>query len=289
MKSMTGFGRAEGKISLGKVTAEARTENHRFLDINFQLPDIFLPIEQELTDIIKRYIRRGKVRILISHEPLKNRLPTINIELAKKSLETVKRLKKELKINEEIKLEHILMIKEFFSSETKPNLKKDDYTKLKEVLRSAILRLDKTRSAEGRKLQKDLKQRIANIGRIVTSIERERKNFTKETMERLRDRIRKLLENIQVDETRLYQEIAFLADRTDITEEITRLRAHISRFRELLTRTGPVGKELDFLIQEMHREAVTISAKSKKATISHLVIKLKSEMEKLREQVQNIE
>ncbi len=289
MKSMTGFGRAEGKISLGKVTAEANTENHRFLDINLQLPDIFLPIEQELTDIVKRYIRRGKVRILISHESLKNRLPTINIELAKKSLETVKRLKKELKINEEIKLEHILMIKEFFSSETKPNLKKDDYTKLKEVLRSAILRLDKTRSTEGRKLQKDLKQRIANIGKIVTSIERERKNFTKETMERLRDRIRKLLENIQVDETRLYQEIAFLADRTDITEEITRLRAHISRVRELVTRTGPVGKELDFLIQEMHRETVTISAKSKKATISHLVIKLKSEMEKLREQVQNIE
>ena len=145
------------------------------------------------------------------------------------------------------------------------------------------------RKHEGKKLEKDLKLRTLIAERLTGKIEAKRENFTKELAEKLSGRIRELLNEIEIDETRLYQEVAILADRSDITEETVRLKAHINKFKETFNKEGSIGRELDFLLQEMNREAGTISAKSKDAEISHLIVELRSEIEKMREQAQNIE
>jgi uncharacterized protein (TIGR00255 family) len=289
MKSMTGFGKSEEETSLGKILVEARAENHRFLDIDFQFPEAISSIEPELTQIVKKSIIRGKVRITIAPEVTRSKPPVINIELAKESLKTLERLKRELGMKEQTSLEHLLMIKEFFSSETKPIAGKKDLAKIKRALMRAVERLDETRVAEGKKLEKDLKHRIERVEKLIGKVKVKRENSTREISEKLRERMNKLLEDTQIDETRLYQEIAFLIERSDITEEIVRLGAHIDKFKEILSKEGSIGRELDFLLQEMNREAGTISAKSKDAEISHVIIEFRSEIEKMREQVQNIE
>ncbi len=289
MKSMTGFGRGEAETDLGKIVVEARAENHRFLDINFQLSEGICAVEPALSQIAKKIILRGKVRITIAAEGLKNKPSTINIELAKESRKTLEKLKKELGIKERTKLEHILMIREFFSSEEKAQLGKEHHPKIEEATREAIKNLDNMRRSEGRKLEKDLKLRIQKAENLIERIESKREDFIKDFSAKLRERMKEILEDIQIDETRLYQEAAFLAERNDITEEIVRLKAHVSKFKDTMSKDGSIGRELDFLLQEMNRESGTISAKSKDAEVSHLILELRSEMERMREQVQNIE
>lgn len=289
MKSMTGFGRGGVETDFGKVSVEARSENHRFLDINFQLPEAISSFEPSLIEIVKEFMSRGKVRITIVAEGLKNKSPVINTKLAKEFRSTLERLKKELGIKEKIKIEHILMVKEFFSFEEKKALSKEHHDDIEKALREALKKLDEMRKHEGKKLEKDLKQRTLIAERLTGKIEAKRENFTKEIAEKLRGRIKELLNEIEIDETRLYQEVAILADRSDITEETVRLKAHINKFKETFNKDGSIGRELDFLLQEMNREAGTISAKSKDAEISHLIVELRSEIEKMREQAQNIE
>ncbi len=286
---MTGFGRGEAETDLGKIVVEARAENHRFLDINFQLSEGICAVEPALSQIAKKIILRGKVRITIAAEGLKNKPSTINIELAKESRKTLEKLKKELGIKERTKLEHILMIREFFSSEEKAQLGKEHHPKIEEATREAIKNLDNMRRSEGRKLEKDLKLRIQKAENLIERIESKREDFIKDFSAKLRERMKEILEDIQIDETRLYQEAAFLAERNDITEEIVRLKAHVSKFKDTMSKDGSIGRELDFLLQEMNRESGTISAKSKDAEVSHLILELRSEMERMREQVQNIE
>lgn len=289
MKSMTGFGRGEAETDLGKIVVEARAENHRFLDINFQLSEAIFTVEPALSQIAKKIILRGKVRITVTAEGLKNKPSTINIELAKESRKTLEKLKKELGIKERTKLEHILMIKEFFSSEEKTQLGKEHHPKIEEAMRKAIKNLDEMRKSEGRKLEKDLKLRIQKVENLIERIESKREDFIRDFSAKLRERMKEILEDIQIDETRLYQEAAFLAERSDITEEIVRLKAHVSKFKDTMSKDGSIGRELDFLLQEMNRESGTISAKSKDAEVSHFILELRSEMERIREQVQNIE
>ncbi|MGH7806929.1 MAG: YicC/YloC family endoribonuclease [Thermodesulfobacteriota bacterium] len=289
MKSMTGFGKSEEESSLGMIVVEARSENHRFLDINFQIPDAISPIEPGLNEIVKEALIRGKARILVVVEGLKNRQSTIDIELAKESRKTLEKLKRELGLKEPSKLEHFLMVKELFSSEVKPAVSPKDYSRVKRALVKAIEKLDETRISEGKKLEKDLRQRIEKVKRLIEQIMDKRKNATTEFSDKLKERMTKLLNDIQIDENRLHQEIAFLVDRSDFTEEVVRLKAHIGKFKETMNQGGSIGRELDFLLQEMNREASTTAAKSKDVQISHIIIQLRSEIEKMREQVQNIE
>jgi uncharacterized protein (TIGR00255 family) len=181
------------------------------------------------------------------------------------------------------------MIKELFSSEVRPTVSPKDHPKVKRALMKAIEKLDEARLSEGKKLEKDLKQRIGKVEKLIEHIRDKRKNSTKELSDKMKERITRLLNDIQIDENRLHQEIAFLVDRSDFTEEIVRLKAHIGKFKETINGKGSIGRELDFLLQEMNREAGTTAAKSKDAEISHVIIELRSEIEKMREQVQNIE
>jgi len=289
MKSMTGYGKSEAETKYGKLIVETRSENHRFLDIKFQLPESTLSIESQLSEAVKNLILRGKIRVTVSFEGTKNNSFVLNMDLANKSKNNIDKLKKELGIKEETRLEHFLMIKEIFSSEPKHALGKNETTDILRTVLHAIKKLDDARVSEGRKLQRDIKNRLQIIDKLTTRIKSKRKDFIKITSSKLKERIQKILEDTKIDEERLYQETAFLAERSDITEELVRLKAHIGKFREIALKKGSIGKELDFLLQEMNREAGTISAKSKDAEISHFIIDVRSEMEKIREQVQNIE
>ena len=289
MKSMTGYGKSEVETKYGKLVVETRSENHRFLDIKFQLPDSTLSIENQLSETVKNSILRGKIRVTVSLESPKNNSSSINLELAKKTKKNIDLLKKELGIKEETRLEHFLMIREIFAGDTKQSLSKEEIAVIDKTVSEAIKKLDQSRSSEGRKLGKDIRQRLKTIEKLTVTIKSKRKDFIKNTSLKLQERIEKLLEDTKIDEERLYQETAYLAERSDITEELVRLKAHISKFRETCGKNRSIGKELDFLLQEMNREAGTISAKSKDAEISHCIIDLRSEMEKIREQVQNIE
>ena len=289
MKSMTGYGKSEVETKYGKLVVETRSENHRFLDIKFQLPESTLSIENQLSEAVKNSILRGKIRVTVSLETPKNNSSSINLDLAKKTKTNIDKLKKELGIKEETRLEHFLMIREIFAADTKQTLSKNETTVIIKTVLEAIKKLDQSRASEGKKLEKDIKQRLKIIDKLTLTIKSKRKDFIKNTSIKLKERIEKLLEDTKIDEERLYQETAYLAERSDITEELVRLKAHISKFRETSNKKGSIGKELDFLLQEMNREAGTISAKSKDAEISHCIIDLRSEMEKIREQVQNIE
>jgi uncharacterized protein (TIGR00255 family) len=289
MKSMTGYGNSEIETNLGKIIVEAKSENYRFLDVNMQLPESVLSIEPDLIEIIRQYVSRGKVRIVFISEELKRKTPVMNIELAKGSFRMLEKLKKELLIKDKTRLEHVLLLKDFFSYESKPTLNKPYLNKIKAALRSAMRRLDEARVSEGKKIEKDIRSRILKLEKIVKQVNAKRSSFKKTFSENIRSRISKLLDDKQLDESRLNQEIALMAERTDITEEIIRLKAHISKLDETIKKSHSIGRECDFLLQEMNREAGTISAKSKDASISHLIIDFRSEIEKMREQVQNIE
>ena len=289
MKSMTGYGKSELDTKQWKLTVETRSENHRFLDMKFQLPEQMVSLENQLSEAVKNLILRGKLRVTLTLDSKNNNSFSLNLELAKKTKNNIDKLKKELGIKEETKLEHFLMIREIFSGEAKQALSKREAAEIAKTVLKAIKKLDDARISEGRKLERDIKQRLRTIEKLTHTIQSKRKDFIKNTSSKLKERIEKLLEDTKIDEERLYQETAFLAERSDITEEIVRLKAHISKFRETCLKKGSIGKELDFLLQEMNREAGTISAKSKDATISHCIIDLRSEMEKIREQVQNIE
>ncbi|MCA9810884.1 MAG: YicC family protein [Candidatus Dadabacteria bacterium] len=289
MKSMTGFGKSSAITGYGKVAVEARSENHRYLDVKLQLPDALSAIEPELSETVRKLLHRGKVRVTVSLEGMQNGAPSLNIELAKQFGKSFERLRKELGIKEDIRLDHFLALREIFAPQqrTKPDAK--DVKAIEGALVGAVKKLDAARVSEGKKLEKDLIRRIGKIERLTKTIGKKRKGFMKAASEKLKERISKALEDVQIDEGKLYQEAAFLTERSDITEELVRLNAHTAKFRQTIKDGGSIGRELDFLLQEMNREAGTISAKAKDAEVSHITIDLRSELEKIREQIQNIE
>ena len=289
MKSMTGYANCEKPISNGRISVEARSENHRFLDFKIQIPESLNLVEHELIEIVKKNISRGKLKIAFIIKSENADFPKFNEEASRKYIKTLKSFISDLKINDDINLNHLLMFKELFNNEQDKTLSKTTIKRVKEALITTLNRLDKSRSVEGKKLQKDLARRIKRCNSLINSVKRKRNNFSKQAFKKLKEKIETMLEDINIDKHRLYQEIAIQTEKSDITEELVRLDAHVGKFTQTLNRSGPVGKELDFLIQEMNREAGTISAKSKDAKISHHAIALRSELEKMKEQVQNIE
>ncbi|MCH8028807.1 MAG: YicC family protein [Candidatus Dadabacteria bacterium] len=289
MNSMTGFGRSEVETELGKIVVETKTENHRFLDIKIQLTDSLTPLETQISETIKNSVSRGKIRVAVAADWLKNKHPSINTELVNETLKLIDKLKKELRITDEVSLDHLLTVKELFYTETKITLSKAQQKLIRIAVERSLENLNKMRSSEGSKLRSDLMKRMQVLVKLIGKIKKKRRSFSNDTTLKIRERIAKLLEGVQLDEYRLLQEIAYLAEKSDITEELVRLEAHINKFNENFGKTVPVGREMDFLIQEMNREVSTLSAKSKDAEISHFVVELKSELERIKEQVQNIE
>lgn len=290
ISSMTGFGKAVSLINGFSYEIEVKSLNNRFLEISLKLPQTLLNKEYELKEIIRNKIKRGKiyVNMVIKRESDNGSDLIINQKKLDETMAVLQVIKKELKIKESIKLSHILQFRDLFSHEV-DDFSDTDFESLKKTFSEAIENFIKMRNAEGEQLEKDLQQRITNIETAVTEIESLYKNETNEYFEKLKERVKALITDISSYNDRLEFELALLADKSDIAEECVRLRSHLKFFKLALADGSDVGRKLNFLCQEMHREANTISAKAISTQISHISVGMKEEVERIREQIQNIE
>jgi len=289
--SMTGFGRGEASSGGLTVSIELRTVNNRFLDVAARLPRSLNLRENEIKELIRRRISRGKVNLVVSVEREENgTLPiTINAGAAKSYAKLLNQLRKAVKIKEPVKLEHLLQFSEIFEQRETENTDQKEWDVLQRALKAALDGLEKMRQDEGGELERDFRNRIAILEERLARIEELSKAQVPAERARLRERITQLLENEPVDEGRLEMELALMVDRLDVTEECVRFRSHNKFFLDALASPEAAGRKLNFLIQEMNREANTIGSKSSATEIAHIVVGMKEELEKIREQLQNIE
>ncbi len=289
---MTGYGRGEFKHKNTTVIAETRSVNSRFLELSIRLPKNQSHRENDVKNILRNKLDRGKISISISvegHEQGRTSL-AINAEAAHNYYKILTNLKKSLKMDEKITIDHLLKFSEIIQVEQDSLDDEIEWKLCEKAITLSLSNLIKMRKQEGQELKKDLTKRIKLIENKLEKIVQLSKKRIPVERERLRKRVNKLLENEnRIDEKRLEQEIIFIADKLDITEECVRLQSHTKFFLEAMEETEASGRKLNFLIQEINREANTIGTKSNDSTIAHLAIGIKEELEKIREQIQNIE
>ena len=288
--SMTGYGR--GVAGNEKVTfeTEIKSVNSRYLDVFFRLPSSLQSKEYELREQIKNKIKRGKITLLFQ---IKNNesgidIPPVDKEKLKAFLTFIKDIKKAAKITEKIKIEHLLSFKELFIPD-QYEFGEEEFDLVKESLDKALDELLNMKSKEGGELSKDLVKRINNIEEKIIAIENEFRNSVNEHFNSLKEKIKTLIENASEYGDRLELELALIAEKADITEECVRLKSHLKFFLESMKNEKEPGRKLNFICQEMNREANTISSKSISTDITHNSVLIKEEIERIREQIQNIE
>lgn len=289
---MTGFGRGEQANDGLKATVEIKSVNNRYSDITIRMPQSLRHIESDLQDLVRNHVDRGKLNISIKVE--RQDSAELDIAIDPKVVKSYRNLLQQLKestgIEDPIRLEHLLSFNELFVT------KEEDEQELEimgDVVRKATVKaldqLKQMREQEGSHLAEDLAMRLENMEVSLEKIERRSAERIPEARNRLHERIQNLVGEEKFDPERLELEIALLADKLDITEEIVRLKAHFKFFREAMKQEGTVGRKLNFLSQEMNREINTIGSKSNDSEIAHDVVELKEILEKIREQIQNIE
>ncbi len=290
MKSMTGFAESSVNTEIGKIMVNIRSENHRFLDVNASVPESLLQLETAIEDRMKNSIQRGKLRLRLSVQTNRKERQRLSEKVLRENHSSLKRINSALGLKTEIGVEHLLMMENSFESHVGPEVSRDTETKIRETVAKALVKFNRSREAEGQKLEKAILGRLEIIRKAVDGVKKKRKEFVKKSEKKTKEKIEKIFSSRHKNDPLISQEAAaIVTEKSEIDEEIVRLEAHISKFRKTARKKGPVGKELDFLIQEMNREAGTISAKCKDAGISHLTINIRLELEKIREQVQNIE
>ncbi|HEX7572668.1 MAG TPA: YicC/YloC family endoribonuclease [Bacteroidota bacterium] len=289
--SMTGFGRGEAHKGGITISVELRTVNSRFLEVATRLPRSLSLRENDVKELIRRRISRGKVNVIANVEKEGNGSAglELNSSAARAYYKLLVQLRKTLKLKETVKLEHMLQFSEIFEQKEIGGTDEKEWVVLQESLETALGALAEMRRAEGGELERDFRVRIALLDERLAQIERLSVEQVPAERVRLRERVAQLIEKTPVDEGRLELELALLADRLDVTEECVRFRSHNKFFLEALALPEPAGRKLNFLIQEMNREANTIGSKSSATEIAHLVVSMKEELEKIREQLQNIE
>ncbi len=289
--SMTGYGTATVVNGNASVTAELRSVNSRFYEFSARLPKHLQTRELELKDAVRARIKRGKVNLSISIDknlagdvPLK-----VDPDAARAYVALLRELQQATGIEEEIRLETIMKFSDVFKAEEQEDLSEEEWELVLQAVDQAAGNLYAMRSQEGGELAVDLRQRIIAMNEGMDSIEEFKAGRSELEFNRLKERLAGLLQDEKVDPDRLNMEIALLADKMDITEELVRFRSHTKFFLEALDADDSEGRKLSFLLQEMNREANTISSKSYDAGISHIVVSVKEELERIREQIQNIE
>jgi uncharacterized protein (TIGR00255 family) len=289
--SMTGYGKGvaeNGKIS---IEVEVKSVNSRYLDIFIKLPNSLMNKDYELREIIKSKIRRGKLTVVtqLRVNGIEEELPSLDKVKLKNQLAIIKEIKKSAKLKDKLKLEHLLFNKDIYTT-TDLSISETEFELLRKALDDSLKQLLKMKKAEGEELEKDLLERLNDIEKYLGEIEEEAKSRgIKEFQDKLRERVRMLLDGHQADNDLLELELAIMADKADITEECVRLRSHIKFFGESLKNDSEPGRKVNFICQELNREANTISSKSISTTITHKAVRIKEEIEKIREQIQNIE
>ncbi len=291
LRSMTGFGRAEIKNGQFEFSVEIRSLNNRYLDIGMKIPKSLNAYEYKLKELIKTSVKRGKVSISISFNDLKMSDSDfrLNEETVRYYLQLLKELKKVTQIDDEITLTHLLQFRELVEPEEITPEDGDIELSLIQVFKEALKNLNEMRQHEARNLGADIRDRLQIINEITKSITARAKDSPRHELNKLYNRLKEQISNNDIDKDRLELELALIADKVDITEECERMASHVKLFEDVLANNDEVGKQLTFLLQEMHRETNTIGSKTADITISHEMIRLKEEIEKLREQVQNLE
>ncbi len=291
MKSMTGFGRSKLEKNSREYVVEIKSVNHKYNDINIKIPRNISCFEEKVKKIISNNISRGKVDVFINFnnysEQGKNIV--INKELAKNYINQLKELAIETDVNSDIKITEIFKMPDVLQMKIEDDESEVIWQELEECVIQATNSFIEMRETEGNRIKQDLFVRMNKVEELVNSIFKYSTGLIEEYVVKLKERIKEILMTNVVDEVRLAQEIVIYADKCSIEEELTRLRSHIMQFKNLLETKDSIGKKLDFLVQEMNRETNTIASKSVKLEITDLAIEIKTIMEDIREQIQNIE
>lgn len=291
MNSMTGFGKAKLEKNGREYGVEIKSVNHRYCDISVKLPRSISFYENEVKKFISNKIVRGKIDVYVdfSNYAVEEKNIIINKDLAKIYIKQLKELAEEEGLDSNLRIIDISKMPDVLQL-------KSDNQEDEQILEELLLCVDEAlnnftamRIAEGEKIKQDLSRRLDNIQALVNEISQNTTGLMEEYVVKLRERIKEILKTDTVDEQRLAQETVIFADKSSIEEELTRLDSHIHQFEKIINSEGSIGKKLDFLIQEMNREANTIASKSVKLEITNLVINIKTELEDIREQIQNIE
>ena len=289
IQSMTGYGRGKASSSSFSAEVEIKSINSRYLDIFLKLPSNLIGKDIELREIIKDKVGRGKLSISVQTKQNKrNAISLIDKEKLRDLLFLIKDIKKTAKIDEKIKIEHLLSSKELFISDN-PELPEEEFSIVKEALNSALTDLIRMKKKEGKELSKDLGERINKIEERLKFIEGETEKSVQENFAKFKERMKLLIQDIASYNERLELELAVIAERADITEECIRLRSHLKFFLDSIENEADPGRKLNFLCQEMNRETNTIASKTISTEITHNTVFIKEEIEKIREQIQNIE
>lgn len=288
---MTGFGRGEGDTTLGRLLVESRSVNHRYCDINIKLPKRLTSFETRVKEIIRSQVSRGRIDVSLRLDATGEDKGQLNVDfhLAEQYYQALQSLKEKFQLKGEISLEMLAGAKDLITAKEEAGDVEPYWQEIVPILKRSFQEMDDMKRAEGELLAKDLQQRIERIDKELEDIRQQFPSRLESYRNRLREKLQSLLGGIELDSYRFQQEVGFLAEKTDITEEIVRAKSHLVQFAMLLKGKDPAGRKMDFLLQEIHREVNTISAKVNDAEISQEVVEIKGELEKIREQVQNIE
>ena len=290
-RSMTGFGRGEASEANQTWTVEIRTVNHRFLDQRVVLPRAYAALEERVKKTVAAGQDRGRVEVSLELAGSGSGGPrlTVDMDLARQYHDCLQQLGEEFGLGGRIQLADMVIQRDIISlQEQSPDLDQE-WPLVRQAVLAALAECRHMREQEGRTLKEDLLDRLDHFAAVVKDIETAIPQVLQQRQEELKNRVMKMLDGMDIDPMRLTQETAIMADKADVTEEVVRLASHISQFRSFLNSDEPVGRRLDFLLQEFLREVNTLASKISNAAIAHLGVEMKNEIEKLREQVQNIE
>ncbi|MGN0666586.1 MAG: YicC/YloC family endoribonuclease [Huintestinicola sp.] len=291
IKSMTGFGRAEQTINGRDILVEIRSVNHRFYEFSARVPRAYSYIEDKLKSYMNGRISRGKVEVSVSISSVEgvDALIQVNTGVAKGYVDALRKANEELGLRDDLSLSQIMRLPDIFNVRKTVDDEEVIWNDVRTVAAEALERFISMRETEGEKMREDVLSRIDSISVMVAEIEKLSPVSTENYRAKLYARLSEVLNDKNVDEQRIVTEAAIFADKTAVAEETVRLRSHMKQFKELVTLDEPIGRKLDFLIQEFNRESNTIGSKAQDIAITRIVVDLKSEIEKIREQIQNIE
>lgn len=291
IKSMTGFGRCEVQKDAKKFTVELKSVNHRYLDVNIRMPKKLNFFETSIRTLLKSYANRGKVDIFITYEDASQSQVSVkyNAAVAAEYVKYLQQMSEEFGLKNDVNVSALSRFPEVFTMEEQPEDEEELWNGLKEALEGAFTQFVETRTTEGENLKKDLLAKLDFLEEQVAAVEERSPQIVTEYRAKLEEKMRELLEDTQIEDSRIAAEVIVFADKICTDEEVVRLKSHIQHMRSTLEETEGIGRKLDFIAQEMNREANTILSKANDLEVSNLAIGLKTEIEKIREQIQNIE
>lgn len=291
IKSMTGFGRCEVLKDSRKFTVELKSVNHRYLDVNIRMPKKLNFFETSIRTLLKSYADRGKVDIFITYEDLSQSQVSVkyNAALAAEYLKYLNQMAEEFSLDNDVRVSTLSRYPEVFTMEECSEDEDELWNGLKEALEGAFSQFVEMRTKEGERLKEDILLKLDLLSEQIRFIEERSPQIIAEYRTKLEEKMRELLEDTQIDDNRIATEVILFADKICTDEEVVRLKSHIQHMKETLEESNGIGRKLDFIAQEMNREANTILSKANDLDISNRAISLKTEIEKIREQIQNIE